>query len=474
MAVQYANIFKTLNSMLDAKLRRQASSEKNALEMLKLEQSKAEFAEELDIAKDKLKLQKDEFDLTKEAKDRELFNTTKDSLSKLAVTNMETAGLEFYTNYIQPLMDTGGYTKMDGDTPTLSGYSSRKGTSDLSEYLMDNYFITNNDGSKVFLKDVKDGELWSTELARKYLSLHIAGGQNLLTSRQIVEDIGLAFGLDAEQLNQQFPEFKKLSMNQEIYDRMGEETFQTEFGDFEFGDKLAKQNQPVTTGMYEDSPITLSEKPSTKDYGLSDDFHQGIQEDMQKQINDANLEALNRFETNLLSGNIKDDYYNSFDNELSWVVKDYITEEGNTDAFGWMEMLDNNDPSTDYSNPRYGDYNYMSNKYQSNIDALIKRRVAINKNLNDEKTQHSTITKQRTTNMDLGLPFMSDEMYNFRTEELQKLESISNLEIDALNQAIEQQQKRQKAAYIAGGGYGAQKPQAQGKYGYIYNQNREY
>ena len=55
MAVQYANIFKTLNSMLDAKLRRQASSERNALEMLKLEQSKAEFAEELDIAKSKLK-----------------------------------------------------------------------------------------------------------------------------------------------------------------------------------------------------------------------------------------------------------------------------------------------------------------------------------------------------------------------------------------------------------------------------------
>ena len=67
MAVQYANIFKTLNSMLDAKLRRQASSERNALEMLKLEQSKAEFAEELNIAKSKLKLQEDEFDLDKEA-----------------------------------------------------------------------------------------------------------------------------------------------------------------------------------------------------------------------------------------------------------------------------------------------------------------------------------------------------------------------------------------------------------------------
>ena len=46
---------------------------------------------------------------------------------------------------------------------------------------------------------------------------------------------------------------------------MGEETFQTEFGDFEFGDKFAKENQPVTAGMYEDSPITLSEKPSKKD-----------------------------------------------------------------------------------------------------------------------------------------------------------------------------------------------------------------
>ena len=91
---------------------------------------------------------------------------------------------------------------------------------------MDNYFITNNDGSKVF-KRCLDGERWSTELARKYLSLHIAGGQNLLTSRQIAEDIGLAFGLDTEQLNQQFPEFKKLSTNQEIYDRMAEETFQT-------------------------------------------------------------------------------------------------------------------------------------------------------------------------------------------------------------------------------------------------------
>lgn len=470
MAVQYANIFKTLNSMLDAKLRRQASSERNALEMLKLEQSKAEFAEELDIAKSKLKLQEDQFDLDKKATDIELFTNTKNSLSALAVTNMETAGLEFYTNYIQPLMDTGGYTKMDGETPTLSGYSSRKGTSDLSEYLMDNYFITNNDGSKVFLKDVKDGERWSTELARKYLSLHIAGGQNLLTSRQIAEDIGLAFGLDAEQLKQQFPEFKKLSMNQEIYDRMGEETFQTEYGDFEFGNKFAEQNQPVTAGMYEDSPITLSEKPSETDFSIPED----VDEDMQKRINDANLEALNKFESNLLSGNIKDDYYNSFDNELSWVVKDYISEEGNTDAFGWMQMLDSNDPSRDYSNPRYGDYRYMSDKYQSNIDTLIKRRVAINKNLNSEKSQHSTITKQRTTNMDLGLPFMSDEMYDFRTEELKKLESISTLEIDAINLAIEQQQKRQEGAYIAGSSaYPAQKPKASGKYGYIYNQYRE-
>ena len=470
MAVQYANIFKTLNSMLDAKLRRQASSERNALEMLKLEQSKAEFAEELDIAKSKLKLQEDQFDLDKKATDIELFTNTKNSLSALAVTNMETAGLEFYTNYIQPLMDTGGYTKMDGETPTLSGYSSRKGTSDLSEYLMDNYFITNNDGSKVFLKDVKDGERWSTELARKYLSLHIAGGQNLLTSRQIAEDIGLAFGLDAEQLKQQFPEFKKLSMNQEIYDRMGEETFQTEYGDFEFGNKFAEQNQPVTAGIYEDSPITLSEKPSETDFSIPED----VDEDMQKRINDANLEALNKFESNLLSGNIKDDYYNSFDNELSWVVKDYISEEGNTDAFRWMEMLDSNDPSRDYSNRRYGDYRYMSDKYQSNIDTLIKRRVAINKNLKSEKSQHSTITKQRTTNMDLGLPFMSDEMYDFRTEELKKLESISTLEIDAINLAIEQQQKRQEGAYIAGSSaYPAQKPKASGKYGYIYNQYRE-
>ena len=104
-----------------------------------------------------------------------------------------------------------------------------------------------------------------------------------------------------------------------------------------------------------------------------------------------------------------------------WVVKDYITEEGNTDAFGWMQMLDSNDPSTDYSNRNYGNYNYMSNKYQSNIDTLIKRRVAINKNLNNEKSQHFTITKQRTTNMDLGLPFMSDGLYDFRTEELQKI-----------------------------------------------------
>ena len=470
MAVQYANIFKTLNSMLDAKLRRQASSERNALEMLKLEQSKAEFAEELDIAKSKLKLQEDQFDLDKKATDIELFTNTKNSLSALAVTNMETAGLEFYTNYIQPLMDTGGYTKMDGETPTLSGYSSRKGTSDLSEYLMDNYFITNNDGSKVFLKDVKDGERWSTELARKYLSLHIAGGQNLLTSRQIAEDIGLAFGLDAEQLKQQFPEFKKLSMNQEIYDRMGEETFQTEYGDFEFGDKFAEQNQPVTAGMYEDSPITLSEKPSETDFSIPED----VDEDMQKRINDANLEALNKFESNLLSGNIKDDYYNSFDNELSWVVKDYISEEGNTDAFRWMEMLDSNDPSRDYSNPRYGDYRYMSDKYQSNIDTLIKRRVAINKNLKSEKSQHSTITKQRTTNMDLGLPFMSDEIYDFRTEELKKLESISTLEIDAINLAIEQQRKRQEGAYIAGDAYPAQKPKASGKYGYMYNPDREY
>ena len=94
--------------------------------MLKLEQSKAEFAEELNIAKSKLKLQEDEFDLDKEAKDRELFNTTKSSLSSLALTNMETAGVEFYTNYIQPLMDTGGYTKMDGETPTLSGYNKKK------------------------------------------------------------------------------------------------------------------------------------------------------------------------------------------------------------------------------------------------------------------------------------------------------------------------------------------------------------
>ena len=60
--------------------------------MLKLEQSKAEFAEELNIAKSKLKLQEDEFDLDKEAKDRELFNTTKSSLSSLALTNISTTG----------------------------------------------------------------------------------------------------------------------------------------------------------------------------------------------------------------------------------------------------------------------------------------------------------------------------------------------------------------------------------------------
>ena len=78
-------------------------------------------------------------------------------------------------------------------------------------------------------------------------------------------------------------------------------------------------------GIYEDSPITLSEKPSEKDYSIPE----GVDEDIQKQINDANLEALDKFETNLLSGNVKDDYYNSFDNELSWVVKDYIAEEGN-------------------------------------------------------------------------------------------------------------------------------------------------
>ena len=76
--------------------------------------------------------------------------------------------------------------------------------------------------------------------------------------------------------------------------------------------------------------------------------------------------------------------------------------------------------------------------------------------------------------MDLGLPFMSDEMYDFRTEELKKLESISMLEIDAINQAVEQQQKRQKAAYIAGGGYPAETPQAVGKYGYIYNRDRKH
>ena len=64
--------------------------------------------------------------------------------------------------------------------------------------------------------------------------------------------------------------------------------------------------------MYEDSPITLSEKPSEKDYSIPE----GVDEDIQKQINDANLEALDKFETNLLSENVKDDYYNSFDNEL--------------------------------------------------------------------------------------------------------------------------------------------------------------
>ena len=109
-------------------------------------------------------------------------------------------------------------------------------------------------------------------------------------------------------------------------------------------------------------------------------------------------------------------------------------------------MLDSNDPSTIIPNRNYGNYNYMSNKYQSNIDTLIKRRVAINKNLNNEKSQHFTITKQRTTNMDLRLPFMSDEMYDFRAEELKKLESISMLEIDAINQAIRTTTKKTKSS----------------------------
>ena len=215
MAVEYANIFRTLNYMMESRARREDAKTEASLRALQMAQQEERFDKELAFKREQLGLQQEEF----AAKKEERFINRAKGLAQVALTNW------------------GSEAKTVWNTTFDGWYSS----------FLDEDGAISNKNKKAMIKSLTgNGDFVFTDTATgKPITMDVAAAENFITQMRVIDKLIKGGGSATSELDILYGQWEQATGTaltnyndgkqfRDGYNRLTAELQQIELGDFDF------------------------------------------------------------------------------------------------------------------------------------------------------------------------------------------------------------------------------------------------